>query len=138
MDYLLISKFVILALVVIIPFVDYSLISFFDWVIVKVVFLLAIAGVSFYDMQLAVLLTVLFFVFIISSNAAILAKAKTTQKEPFIMKEFPEAQCPVEVKNTQNENAMSYFIDEKVKPYENYIKMLSNPDNVKRASGELA
>ena len=136
-DYVFAAKLIILALVVLIPFVDYQVVSFFEWTIVKVLFLIAIATLSFWDMQIAVLLTVLFFVFIISSNASILEKAKGS-KEPFIMTEFPKSECPVEIKNTQNENAMTYYLDEKIKPYENYVKMLSNPEHVKKAAGESA
>ena len=133
-NYVFASKLIILALIVLLPFVDYSLISAFDYTVVKVVFLIAIAGLSFYDMQIAVLLTVLFFVLIISSNAALFEKAKS-KKEPFIMTEFPAAECPVEIKNTQNENMMSHYLDDKIKPYESYVKMLSDPEHVDNAAG---
>jgi len=107
-----------------------------DSTISKVIMLVIIAGVSFYNMEIAILLTVLFLLIVISSNKDVLMRhAVRAAKEPFIMKEFPEAVCKTTSYIAQEDvNPYNYFIDEKIKPYEEYIKRIGGPENVELAS----
>jgi len=118
-----IIKIVILAFIIAVPFVDYKYLQFFDSIAAKIVMLAIIAAFSFYNMEIAVLVMILFFLMIISSNNVVLKATKP--KENFIMSEFPDTQCtpaPTEVPNPY-----SFFIDDKIKPYEEYIKQIGYP-----------
>lgn len=129
-----IIKLILLVLIVIVPFVDYKkFLAQFDITTVKVIMLLAIAFTSFYSLEIAILLTILFFLIIINDNVMQIKKISdyALKKEDFIMKDFPTIQCS---KNEPLQNPFSYYVDEKIKPYEEYVKLISNVKNVEQAS----
>jgi hypothetical protein len=128
-------KLAILALIIAVPFVKFSHVVL-DTIAAKLIMLVVIAATSFYDMEIAILLTILFFLLIISSNDQLIKKAATAtatapasdaKKEPFVMTEFPDAGCPLPLGSQEDPNPYPFFVDEKVKPYEEYIKRIGVP-----------
>jgi len=149
-----IVKLVLLALIVTVPFIDYTrYLKVFDITIVKVMMLLLIAGVSFYNMETAILLTILFFLILINSNTETIKKVShfyatkgapfvlqgragdaTTQQENFVMTQFPDNDCKITKETLEPANPISFFVDDKIKPYENYIKLITDEANLVAAS----
>ena len=152
----LILKFVILALIVLVPFVNYQkYLSFFDSTVVRVIMLIIIAAASFYNMETAILLTILFFLMLISAHITTIKKVSTfsprmsppapvatiltanepqDEKEHFVMTNFPDNECHIKKETLEPANPFGYFVDPKIKPYENYIKMIASPEQVDAAS----
>ena len=126
-----IIKLAILALIIAVPFVKFSSVVL-DSIVAKIAMLVVIAAVSFYNMEIAILLVVLFFLLIITSNNALIAQKKQASaadktKEPFVMTDFPDATCNILASSQEAPNPYPFFVDEKVKPYEEYIKRIGVP-----------
>ncbi len=120
MDSLTIIKFVLLLIIVTIPFVDYKkYLMWFDTLVVKIMMLMVIAATSFYNIEVAILMTILFFLLLINGNVQAIKKV-----EPFIITDFPQNDCGI---NPKKEDLIDYYVDDKLKPYENYIKQIGLP-----------
>ena len=120
MNSLTLIKFGLLLLIVTVPFVDYKkYLIWFDTLIVKVVMLLVIAATSFYNIEVAILMTILFFLLLINGNVQTIKKV-----ENFIITDFPQNDCG---SNPKKEDLIDYYVDDKLKPYENYIKQIGLP-----------
>ena len=134
-DMLLIIVFI---LILASPFVKVAL---FSNEIVKVVFLLLIVGITFYDLKLAILVTVLFLILVINSPTqkekytSIKNYWNTDQEENSIVKlidistaPLPKATCPGAPnadKEKINDNMFDLFFDPKIKPFENIISEIT-------------
>jgi len=142
-------KLVLLALIVTVPFIDYNkYLKVFDATLVKVMMLLLIAGVSFYNMEAAILLTILFFLILINGNTetikhishfyatkgAPLWEGQAAEPETFIMTQFPDNDCKITKQTLEPANPFGFFVDDKIKPYENFIKMITDEKNLEAAS----
>ncbi len=155
----IIVKFILLALIVTVPFVPYrKYLSFFDATVAKVIMLLIIAAASFYNMELAILLTILFFLMLISAHITTIKKISTfvahpsppapvptfslpsisspsdDTKEHFIMSDFPDNECHITKETLQPSNPFAHFVDDKIKPYENYIHLIASQEHIEAAS----
>lgn len=182
---------IILLLIIFISlFIDYS--KFIpDNNILKILFLLIIVSVSFIDIKIAILLTLLFFIIIIKLNKKIVNNLKESfniktnnyVKENIPFSYTPEKPLPVEnlnipINNTKEVNDVplaftkdttylgnisnawynydsneqcfgekhkedisteqgSYMLDDKVKPYEMYIKNIIHPDSLDKIQSNL-
>ena len=141
----------ILILIISIPFIDYSkYLKIFDMTLVKVGMLILIALSSLLSLEVSILLTILFFLIIINGNvyklskvkelvkekalqeanqaSSIVATATPNPKETFIMTEFPEEKC--DMKKPKPLNAFSYYLDDKIKPYEEYVKIIAGSHEI--------
>lgn len=134
---------ILLTLIFVSLFIDYSRIIP-NSNILKILFLLIIIAMSFYDIKLSILLTVLFFVIIIKLNKNVI----NTKKEDFNMNisDYPQVyneKYLVAKPQKNNESCVYYdnktdistkqqdfFLDEKTKPYEEYIKKIINHDSL--------
>jgi hypothetical protein len=179
---LLSSKIAIFTFIITSPFYNVAeTFAFANNIIVKVLFLALIVGVTFIDLQLAILLAIAFFILMMNLNNNVVINATApapayayahspaaysdavtpyfdseddgsfgasitvppvplppdhipeTNSEHVMqtMYEFPPAQCdtPHEANDSyMNETIMTYYLDEKIKPYEDFISQLTNEE----------
>ncbi len=204
---LLVSKVLIFLYIITSPFIDHvKYLSIFNTITFKILILILIVITSFIDIQLAILLTIAFFVMIINFNKSQISKLFVNQPQvetqsqpqlqaqlqpqsqpiisslhnnieeeqskvtlsPALLKtdvgghiptlrssidtslsvvpytgetlyDFPDATCntkPFEDTGI-SKDLIGHYIDPKVKPYEVYIRMLTNGDNLEKAQSNL-
>jgi hypothetical protein len=135
---------ILLVLIFISLFVDYSRVIP-DNNILKILFLLAIIAVSFYNIKISILLTVLFFVIIIKLNKKVLSTNKeqfnisvsyypdvyVNEKQQKRNESIKESCIYYDNKTDISTKQQDFFLDEKTKPYEEYIKKLVNHNSLK-------
>jgi energy-coupling factor transporter transmembrane protein EcfT len=145
-----IIKIILLIYIIISPFLDYKYFTIANTFAFKLILIIVIAAVSFIDLQLAILLTLAFLILVINLNVP---KSPLTPSTPLAprfplsenfavglpqqtISEFPD-KCNTQPFDDDNINTDMYniYIDPKIKPYENYIKQLSSPDLIEKASG---
>lgn len=135
-------KITLLIIIISIPFVDYKrFLSLMDINMVKITMLVLIAFTSFINIEIAILLTIMFFLIVISGNAYKLSKLKESavaklgsKDESFTMKDFPQSECPLD-KKIKPLNTSSYYLDDKIKPYEEYVRLMGgNEENLHKAA----
>lgn len=56
---------------------------------------------------------------------------------PVLVEEPVNFVCPSEHRSDMNEDLMTYYIDNKIKPYEVFIKMMTNDDALRAAQGDF-
>ncbi len=78
MDTLVVLKLIILAYIVISPFISYKYMTFINATPIKILILLLIIVVSFIDLQLAVLLMIAFLILLVNLNKGLLSLIKKT------------------------------------------------------------
>jgi hypothetical protein len=114
--------------------------------------LLAILVVTYYDLHTGILLTVAFLILIIQLNSTSLdlinhnknlesflssipADYDKDEKDPEDVKKLKQSlECDNVKKNEISTDIFDYQIDNKVKPYEVFVKMLTTKDHLDNAS----
>lgn len=125
------------------PFIPYQKVDFLNSIVFKVLILVAIVAVCFFDFQLAILLTLAFIILIINLNTNMITKAVAndhfTNFKNFVdglQQQLPvedpitaadNVQCTNPERNNMNDDLVHHYIDPKIKPYEVFINMLSDP-----------
>lgn len=152
-------KVIMITYIIMSPFIQYQYVSFLDNMIVKVLILVAIIVACFMDFQLAIVMTIAFVIFIINVNTSIIESVKKNiqsdlytnfplpSKELQYIRETLPSQDPMETadnvqctnasKTDINNDLVNHYIDPKIKPYEVFISMLSDPgslDNIQNGS----
>lgn len=145
-DPLTVAKAAVFLYIVVSPFIDYSKASFANQLTFKIAGLLLIVAASFYDLQLAILLTVAFLILHIHLNRDLFLGAYKRQEHFSAVPvtgdtiyEFPDA-CDAKIDDDRNRISMDLFnlyIDPKVKPYEEYIRKLSSPEKIDDAAESM-
>jgi hypothetical protein len=168
MEPLMIVKIILLVYILLSPLLDHRYVLFINDTPIKVLMLIAIILVSFIDLPLAILLTVVFLVMLINvyrmdvvsmkkkwhANQemhvlaeSIVAQESKSQEFPVVIAEesrsdfateqkeqnkkftisnFPEPYCPVVDKSTDiSKHMYDITIDDRIKPYEEYVRKLS-------------
>jgi hypothetical protein len=165
-DAVFITKVVLVVFIVIAPFIDMGskdwLISL-NTLPVKTICIVIIVGLCFYDFTLALLGTVAFLIALINLNSRVIqtvnSAGATTYKEQFVMshatkepeyvQQFKQdnlphvvdstvnVACPASKKNDMNSDLLKVYVDDKIKPYDVYIQMMTTPDQLDKAQGVL-
>jgi hypothetical protein len=127
--------------------------AFLNHSIAKVGLLAMICLFCFIDFQLALIATVAFLVLIINLNNNILVKMQrdqfTDNKNSLLDAQFappitiPEVKMTTNIvcqnqqpRNDVNEDMLSHYIDDKIKPYDVFIRMMTNEDALGKAQGD--
>lgn len=164
---LLVAKIAFFVYIVLSPFINHAPISFLNTLVAKILLLAIIVGASFADLQLAIVMTLAFLILIINLNKEAIFGIKNTpgSQMPSMSEHFSvglprEALAPdskkfepptsnnvttfpdqcdsfKEDREKISKDLYDLYIDPKIKPYEMYIKALSNPESVENA-GESA
>lgn len=108
----------------------------------KVLLLLVVLSVIYYDLHLGILLLVAYIMMIIQLNSPIVAALPTkipqTQSEAFDEENvptIPPTACDNKKKVEMNNGILEYSLDPKVKPYEMFIKMMTSQEHLDKAAG---
>jgi len=139
------------------PFINYKYLTYLNNVCIKVILLVIIVTVSFIDLQLAIIMTLAFLILIINLNSTLIFGSKTEAFSVGLpvaeikrietlpsqtIYEFPDKCDTAEAlnppKESQNKNLYDLYIDSKIKPYEAYIRQLSNPIDIENAANGAA
>jgi hypothetical protein len=109
---------------------------------VKVVSLFAILFVLFYDIHLGLLLLTLFIIMLVQVHHKVIEESHI-KVEAFKLlggshdnNAVNEVDCDygAKLQEEASENIVDYILDEKVKPYEVFVKMMTNQDHLDKAS----
>lgn len=114
--------------------------------VIKSIVFIAIVIVLYFDIHIGLLLLTLFIIILVQSNVAIIEEAHE-KIEPF------RFACVDDLNTTRNndcslieqsngekhkelisEDAIDYTLDDKVKPYDIFIKMMTNQEHLDKAS----
>lgn len=160
-DLMLILKIVFVIVIVASPFITFDKLLFMNTLSAKLTIVLLIVVACFVDFQVALLMTITFLVMVINMNSKavtnITSVSKDTFKNPtpamyptaefdvhFEKQELPEVKdasrnvaCPVPRVNNINEHMMHLFVDDKIKPYDVYISMMTSDEHLAKAQGAL-
>jgi hypothetical protein len=154
---LLVVKAALFVFILASPFIDFKSFMFLNHTFVKIFLLVAIVIACFFDFQLALIATIAFMILIIHMNTNILMKTTETKIDTFanhtlsvldqqfgqptkIPDHIDQAQnivCTNNQKNDMNEDLISHFIDDKIKPYDVYIQMMTSKDQLEKVQGAL-
>ena len=152
-DLLSLVKILIVVYIVFSVFFEFSnMLTLLDNKFSKIVLLLAILVVTYYDLHTGILLTVAFLILIIQLNSTSLdlinhnknlefflssipADYDKDEKDPEDVKKLKQSlECDNVKKNEISNDIFDYQIDNKVKPYEVFVKMLTTKDHLDNAS----
>jgi hypothetical protein len=157
---LLAVKAVLFVFILASPFVSFKSMMFLNTPFVKILMLVTIVIVCFYDFQLTLIATIAFMILVINMNTNILMKASDAKVDTFTVhqdaslspleQQFAEPTkipghidqtqnivCTNENKNDLNEDLIHHYIDDKIKPYDVYIQMMTSKDNLAKAQGSF-
>lgn len=159
-NYLLVLKVTIFTFIILSPMINFRTVQFLNNVVIKIAILGIVVGICFIDFQLALLTTIAFLILIINLNNNILNMASQTKhidnfynyskQQPAspldqqfansitIPKEIDQTQnivCQNSQKTNINEDLISHYIDDKIKPYEVFISMMTNEEVLEKAQG---
>ena len=146
---LLVAKVFVFIYILISPLINHKkYIPFMNALLAKTIFVIIIAIVGFIDLQLAILLAIALFVLIINFNkdkisisnftpmtasAVTPLDIKKNDNPPYMGETIHDvsdvnAMCNAKpFEDTQiSDDLMTHFIDERTKPYETYIRQLTN------------
>lgn len=147
-------KIAVFAYIVLSPFLDHRAVTFLNSVGSKIFMIVLIVIASFIDLQLAILMTLGLLVLVINLNKDVIFK-NVVKREHFSVNmpvalavkqhvvpvqetiaKFPDSCEQVQnfARDGMSEDLYSIYIDPKIKPYENYIRMLSSPEMLENAS----
>lgn len=142
-----IMKAIVFVFILLSPFVDYSYLSWAHSVPAKMILLFAIVAASFYDLQLAILMTLAFLLLNIHLNREVVFGRRgpvpiSTVAAPIehfaaadVVSEFPDAcDARAEDRDRISRDLYDLYIDAKIKPYEEYIRHLSDPSKLADAA----
>lgn len=135
------AKLILFAYVVISPFFDHTFLTFLDNIVFRLCSIIAVIVVCFLDLQLGILALIAFLVFIVNVHRA---KLLNKPKESFgVLKLSPQDVIPTEEpivalptccgsenKSAINQDMLDLFIDPKLKPYDDFVKQITNLDSL--------
>lgn len=150
----LVSKLFFLAYIILSPIIDHSVLLFLNNAACKVIILITIVAVSFLDMQVSILLMIVFLILLINFNRIDISRLNIVsdtkryiQDMNDIFQELIPEPEPVVMSSSKDFHAFGgqmleliepYFdtnvyqevidvdsLEEKIKPYEQYVKALS-------------
>jgi hypothetical protein len=151
-DKLTIAKVSIVVLILILTFINLSKqLSFIDNKAVKIVLLIGVLGALYYDLHTGILLTVVFLMIMIQLNAVSIHNIQQKKLEMFLAsipadfdKNEKESDLGVEMKKSYecgnekkdklSEDIFDYSVDNKVKPYEVFVRMMTTKQQLDDAS----
>lgn len=146
-------KIIFVTFILLSPFLPYASLLPLNHLLFKMVMLLAILGVCFYDFQLAIILTIAFMILVLNLNQQHIRQSKNehfvarqaflervdTSAIPVYQDEVPNetytVTCPPPQEPTVDQDLFDHFIDEKIKPYEVFIRMMTHPSALSDAQG---
>ena len=154
LDFLLISKVILIVFIVASPFINYNYIGVLNNAPFKIMLLLIIVIVSFLDMQLAILLMVVFFILLVNFNNLEIHQVLKKEQPLNLSMSMPTSMpLPIStptptltyeiVRDVDEPSTLvqDYRIepflqegelDEKIKPFEAYIRILSPEDSFEK------
>jgi hypothetical protein len=150
LDPILVVKGILVFFILISPFINYRFFLVANNIFIKVLLVVLIFAACFIDFQLALIATIAFMILIINLNNNILMTAVDTFIDQYFEKPVT---IPADVDQTQNlanvacranqekrndinNDMLSFFIDDKIKPYEVFISMMTNEENLQKAQGD--
>lgn len=147
-------KILLFLFIIVSPLVSLNkYVSFLNHTISKIIMLAIIVGLCFIDFQLAILATIAFLILMIHLNkniSSMITKDAFMNSEKLLDMQFaPPMSVPPSNTNLVcggqqqqqeqriNKDMMSHFIDDKIKPYDMFISMMTDEQALARAQGEL-
>lgn len=146
-------KISVFAYIILSPFLNHASVMFLNSVGAKIFIIILIVVASFVDLQLAILMTLGLLVLVInlnkdtifksvvkrehfSVNMPIIEQPKATPAVEDTIHKFPDSCDHVQTlpREAMSEDMYNLYIDPKIKPYENYIRMISSPELLENAS----
>lgn len=154
---LMIVKVALFVFILASPFVDFKSFMFLNNTFVKIFLLVAIVLACFVDFQLALIATIAFMILIIHMNTNILMQTGkntvdkfenkpdslldeqfgTPSKIPDHIDQTQNIVCTNNQKNDMNEDLIGHYIDDKIKPYDVFIQMLTSKEQLSKVQGAL-
>ena len=153
------AKVIVVLFIIVAPFMDMSSLTAFNTLAAKTICILIIVATCFFDFTLALLLTVAFLIALINLNARTIRSlhSRSLHRDTFIQQAvdredayahqfvqetLPHVQdvtknsvCSSTPTNDINQDLAQLYIDDKIKPYDVYIKMLTSDEQRDKAQG---
>lgn len=151
-NYSLVMKLALFTFIILSPVIEFKYIQGMNNLIIKILLLAIIIGMCFVDFQLALIATIAFLILIINLNNNILNMSYNNQQfdnfsNPLDAHFSSPIQIPKDVDQTQNivcqnssktdinNDIISHYIDDKIKPYEVFISMMTSGTALEKAQG---
>lgn len=156
-DMLFVLKLLLFLFIALSPLFDLSKhMAFLNQTISKIILLALICLMCFVDFQLAIIATIAFLVLMINLNKNI-SKMNTISRDAYTNAEIPQSYLDMQFaapfnakgidstknivcvndkpQNEINQDIMSRYIDDKIKPYDMFIRMMTSEDALDKAQG---
>lgn len=151
-------KVLLFLFIIIAPALDFTKVKFMDNIIIKILILLLIIAACFIDFQLAIILTIAFFILLININYDLL-RMSFNKKETFAAADYNQAFLNTPTTNIQpsvvhtsimpenwvckgqeqlqyntNNDLFNHYVDEKIKQYDVFLNMITSEEHLNNAS----
>lgn len=152
-DLLSLVKVLIVVYIVFSVFFEFNTkLTFLNTKLFKIIFLFVVLFVTYYDLHTGILLIVAFLILTIQFNVVELDVINNQKNLEFFLSSIPadynknekdsedvknlkqSLECDNKKKNEISNDIFDYQIDNKVKPYEVFVKMLTTKDHLDNAS----
>lgn len=152
-DLLSLVKVLIVVYIVFSVFFEFNTkLTFLNTKLFKIIFLFVVLVVTYYDLHTGILLIVAFLIITIQFNVVELDVINNQKNLEFFLSSIPadynknekdsedvknlkqSLECDNKKKNEISNDIFDYQIDNKVKPYEVFVKMLTTKDHLDNAS----
>ena len=155
-NYIFIIKIILFVFIAISPVLNFKSLLFLNNTFVKILLLTCIIILCFIDFQLGLIATIAFLILIINLNNNILMSSQRKVdsfidgENSLLDKQFEKpVSIPVDIDTTQNivcvnnkkndinNDLMNIYVDEKIKPYDVFIQMMTNDVALQKAQGTI-
>lgn len=155
-NYIFMIKIVLFVFIAISPVLNFKVLSFLNNTFIKILLLTCIIILCFIDFQLGLIATIAFLIIIINLNNNILMSTQRRidsfidGEKSSLDKQFEKpVNFPVDIdttqnivcgdnkKNDMNSDLMNIYVDEKIKPYDVFIHMMTNDAALQKAQGSI-
>lgn len=133
--------FIVMIIVIVATIYSPSNYAFLNSQVIKAIVLLLIIIVLYYDIHLGLLLLTLFIIILIQVNHGVIEEAHN-KVESFNVKTLVSNDSPAPTdcdyggksQDSMSQSHIDYTLDDKVKPYEVFVKMMTSQEHLDMAS----
>lgn len=125
----LIFKVILFVFVILSPVISYKAVATLNNIYFKISMLAFVVALCFIDFQLGIIAMIAFMILVINLNQKVFDGFEVQAAEPL------NFACEQPVQNNISNDLFNLFIDDKIKPYEVYVKMMTNETALDKAQG---
>lgn len=125
-------KVVLFVFIILSPVINYKPVASLNTVYFKITMLALIAALCFIDFQLGLIAMIAFMILVINLNQKVFDGFDSSDGRMVMP---GNVLCDQNVRTDINQDLFNLYIDDKIKPYEVFVKMLTNESALEKVQG---